>query len=298
MSKPSVDPPAAGRTGPLAPKPIPGPAPAASRDAARPPSLFQQLLWSSWVSPRTPLVRSWSFAAVCAVLVAVSLATFDLLSNGIAKAASEGGFSTADPEDPVLVILDRRFGYTPSEVTTAMKAWGPRGRILYVAIEAVDVLIYMTAYRGLFVALFNRLASLAATVVAAASGGGGRSGGGVARATAWLLHHVAVPWPVILSYIDVLEDAFQLSVVAWYHYQWELPALVPGAVAGSVDSKVAAWRVLVNAASVVNMIKWMTVYSGLGLTGLTLLGLAVGWMQGWRGSRGAAGGGGQGLKRE
>lgn len=56
----------------------------------------------------------------------------------------------------MLELLDIRSGYSPAEVAATMAAWGPRGRALYLLVEAVDVVFYCTAYRGLLLVLSNR----------------------------------------------------------------------------------------------------------------------------------------------
>lgn len=63
-----------------------------------------------------------------------------------------------------LELLDVRGGYSPADVAATMAAWGPKGRTLYLLVEAIDATIYFTAYRGLFLILFNRCESRLWTV--------------------------------------------------------------------------------------------------------------------------------------
>jgi hypothetical protein len=55
-------------------------------------------------------------------------------------------------------VLDTRFGYTPEEVAATFAAWTPAGRLRYLLIEAIDVVVYCTAYRGASIVLINRCA--------------------------------------------------------------------------------------------------------------------------------------------
>ena len=58
-----------------------------------------------------------------------------------------------DPE--LLEFLDLRFGYSPEDAAAALEAWTPQGRLVYLMVEALDVAVYCTAYRGAAVVGIN-----------------------------------------------------------------------------------------------------------------------------------------------
>lgn len=64
--------------------------------------------------------------------------------------------ATMQGDVATLELLDVRTGYAPAEVASTMAAWGPRGRTLYLLVEAIDVTLYCTAYRSLLLVLSNR----------------------------------------------------------------------------------------------------------------------------------------------
>jgi len=101
-----------------------------------------------------------------------------------------------------------------------MAAWGPRGRLLYVAIEAIDWVLYMPAYRGAFLVICN-----------------------------WTMGALKHKFPglrplgllpVVLVLLDRCEDSAQLLLVA-VSTAPQLPGF---------------WNTLVRLSSAINMIKW------------------------------------------
>ncbi len=59
--------------------------------------------------------------------------------------------------DPAaLQLLDVRTGYSPEEVAFTLEAWQLKGCLLYLLVEAIDVTVYCTAYRGFGIVLYNR----------------------------------------------------------------------------------------------------------------------------------------------
>ena len=64
--------------------------------------------------------------------------------------------TTAQGDPALLGLLDLRGGYTPAEVAATLAAWGQQGRLLYLAVELIDVTVYCSAYRGVLLVLGNR----------------------------------------------------------------------------------------------------------------------------------------------
>lgn len=99
-------------------------------------------------------VTSWGVFVGCASLAALSLVLFNLLASGIEAAAIAHGFSGPSAE---LLFLDLRFGYTPDEAWSLLERWAPEGRQQYLAVEAIDCLLYHPGYRGAGLVMINRL---------------------------------------------------------------------------------------------------------------------------------------------
>ena len=78
----------------------------------------------SFDSKRVAAVRSWGFLGACTLVAATSLFSFNLLSEEIASAAIQQGYTGASEN---LLILDLRDGYTPTTVSQAFEAWGGKG---------------------------------------------------------------------------------------------------------------------------------------------------------------------------
>lgn len=65
--------------------------------------------------------RNTSVLLLSGVLVALSFGIFGCLEQLIVAEARSNGFQGGDEE---LIILDKRDGYTPTEVRKLLKAWG------------------------------------------------------------------------------------------------------------------------------------------------------------------------------
>ena len=78
----------------------------------------------SWDFDAISAVSSWQFMLGCFALAAVSLSTFNVLTDLIYSSSSYAidGASNLD-----LQILDLRKGYSPEDVFNTLRAWGPRG---------------------------------------------------------------------------------------------------------------------------------------------------------------------------
>ncbi|KAL4452047.1 hypothetical protein ABPG75_007709 [Micractinium tetrahymenae] len=248
-------------------------------------------------TPASASVQSWALAVACFLAAAASIATFNLLAGQIAAAAAAGGFQG---DAATLELLDVRGGYSPADVAATMAAWGPRGRALYLLVEAVDVVVYFTAYRGLMLVLTNRLSAAVARQWPAL-GWTRRSAmlpyilagkqGAVPMVAAACMERASSPGMMCLAAmiscplysnpscsqcyapsacagIDLLEDALQVSATLAY-------SAGPSAAGAST-----AWSALVGAASTVNQLKWALV-PPIGAS-LVLLGggaLAAAWQQ-------------------
>eukprot|EP00879_Flechtneria_rotunda_P009835 GHRR01010287.1.p1 GENE.GHRR01010287.1~~GHRR01010287.1.p1 ORF type:complete len:191 (+),score=42.95 GHRR01010287.1:166-738(+) len=168
-------------------------------------------------------VKSWTFAGLCAVAAVTCLLLFKNLQSQINAAAAANGYT--GPSDK-LKVLDLRFGYSPDEVEKLFRAWGPRGRQVYVMTELLDILVYFAAYGGLFLVLFNRLGALAALKT---------SFGGLRDSYIWVM---------LLVVIDAVENCLQLLLVLKYSSSSSLPAW---------------WYSAVKLSSSVNQLKWWVV---------------------------------------
>ena len=78
----------------------------------------------SWDFDRISAVSSWQFMLGCFALAAVSLGSFNLLTDLIYSSSSHAidGASNVD-----LQILDLRKGYSSEDVFNTLRAWGPSG---------------------------------------------------------------------------------------------------------------------------------------------------------------------------
>lgn len=106
------------------------------------------------LSPDSYHVTSWRVFVGCASLAALSLVSFNFLARGIEAAARAHGFSGPSAE---LLFLDLRYGYTPAEAWSLLERWAPEGRQQYLAVEAIDCLLYHPGYRGVGLVMINRL---------------------------------------------------------------------------------------------------------------------------------------------
>ena len=181
------------------------------------------------LSPATALsVDSLPLAAASFVGVAGSLFSFNVLAGGIAASAAAGGFA-GDPA--ALLLPDLHFGYAPDEVATLLGAYGHEGRLQYLAVEALDVSLYHTSYRALFLVLLNRV-----TAVLAAAQWVPEGLRGPLRASARA--------PLLVAALDGLEDVGQVALT----------------LACDVGATGAPWwPALTAASSAFNVAKWTCV---------------------------------------
>ena len=181
------------------------------------------------VSPSTALsVDSLPLAAAAFVGVAGSITAFGVLSDGIAASAAAGGFA-GDPS--ALLFPDLHFGYSPSEAATLLESYTHEGRMRYLAVEALDVSLYHTSYRALFLVLLNR-----ATAVLAAADWVPEAARKPLRAAARA--------PLLVAALDGLEDVGQV-------------ALTLACDAGATGAP--WWPALTAAAAACNVAKWTCV---------------------------------------
>ena len=95
-----------------------------------------------------------------------------------------------------LQIFDLRNGYSPIEVFSTLRAWGLKGRLLYLVIEFVDCTVYHFAYRGVFLVILNRMSDYITAKWAAA--------GPLVSAMSNV--------PFALAWVDLFEDIGQASI--------------------------------------------------------------------------------------
>lgn len=168
---------------------------------------FGQLADSVKIGPAAAEVDSWALAGAGFVGVALSLASFNALAAGpIAASAAAAG----TPADASLLFLDLHFSYDAAETARLLGAYGHGGRLAYLAVEALDVALYHTAYRALFLVLLNR---------ATAAVAGSPLCPEPARAPLRALAQA----PIVVAALDGLEDCFQVRTP--YFFAFSLAAL-------------------------------------------------------------------------
>jgi hypothetical protein len=113
-----------------------------------------------------------------------------------------------------------------------MNAWGHTGRLKYLIIEAIDLIFYHNAYRLAFLVIINRLMDAFINEFPKYS---------------WLVWLGLVP--VILSRIDVLEDAFQVLITLFSD-------------ADPNFFSTSYFAPMVRISSVINQTKWIVVRTG------------------------------------
>ena len=170
-----------------------------------------------------PLVDAWALAGAAAGAAAGGMACLVALETGIAAAAYARDAAG-------LTVFDRRNGYTAAEAAAVLRAWGPRGRLAYLAIEAVDTFVYLVAYRAAALVLLNR----ARGALAAAS-------------PPWLraAMRMFARAPLLVAALDTAENVGQSALTLAYH------------VSGGGVARAPWWRALVAASSAANVAKWL-----------------------------------------
>jgi hypothetical protein len=185
-------------------------------------------------------IKSNALLGLSVAAVIISLVSFELLSKAI-KAVAAPSSDAAAPFD--LTILDVRHGYTVNEVNDLMIAWGLHGRMIYVIIEAIDVFLYMTAYRATFIIVMNHLSGLFSATYSFPK----------ARYFAML--------PICLSMIDIAEDIGQVFLTVFFT---------------RAHMNTVWWRIAVNITSTINLIKWTVVRLGSAATLIIIVACGVG----------------------
>lgn len=201
-------------------------------------SCFDDFLQAAKFERKTLEVKSIKIAAVSFIITALSLVSFQVISQQIVSSASTNGF-TGNPGD--LLIFDLRNGYTTIDATNLLGHWGRTGRLLYLAIEAIDVTLYHTGYRTLFLVVLNNLTTEF-----------------VMRFPKLAWFRWAALFPIFLSLVDFFEDMGQIAMTILYQ-------LTDGSVATSF-----MWPYLVKMSSLINVEKWKTVQFGTACMGLTV----------------------------
>eukprot|EP00457_Paulinella_chromatophora_P010037 gb/GEZN01010123.1/.p1 GENE.gb/GEZN01010123.1/~~gb/GEZN01010123.1/.p1 ORF type:complete len:273 (+),score=53.60 gb/GEZN01010123.1/:61-879(+) len=219
-------------------------------------SLLRQLfLQSARLDPSARQLCSKSLFGLALAVTLLALASCRGLCAIINHNAISSGRYTGTQSVSDLLILDLRHGYTSQEVIVLFLAWGRGGRLLYLAIEAIDVCFYQAGYRAATLVLCNALVNSLQ-----AQGWSGRTDG-----VSKILHFFPF-LPIFLARLDALEDLLQVGLVVLFE--------LLGSV--SVDSS-GVWDFLLNLSSSVNKTKWLCVHLGLySLFGLLcLLGLSL-----------------------
>jgi hypothetical protein len=223
----------------------------ALRPLRRPPPVGVLSQLRASFSPASALgVDSLPLAAAAFVGTAASLAGFGVLSGEIAAAASAGGF-TGDPAS--LLFLDLHFGYSPQEAASLLQAYTHEGRLRYLAVEALDVSLYHTSYRALFLVLLNR-----ATAALAGSPSCPAQARDAVRRLALI--------PLLVAALDGAEDAGQVALTL--------------ACDAGADAAAPWWPALTVAAAAANMAKWTCVRFFSPLAALLFIAAAATRLQG------------------
>lgn len=189
--------------------------------------LWNGIIQSSKLEPKSLELTSTSVMVAGFISAALSLFTFNLLTDKINQGAIAQGFK-GDVKD--LLIFDLRNGYTNDCAANLLKSWTPSGRMLYLLIESIDVTFYHCGYRAAFLILFNKIThSLASTRFP------------------YTRHVKKLGYlAIILSVLDMVEDIFQVLTTIIYH--------VDASNAGSY-----VFNTVVRCASAMNQIKWWAV---------------------------------------
>jgi hypothetical protein len=192
------------------------------------------------LSPQALEEKSLKVAGIAFVAVVISLTLFNLISDQISA-------TSVDIINNQL-IFDLRNGYSSTEVAATLSNWGNLGRMLYLLIEFIDITLYHTGYRTLFVILLNNLIQLATKN----------------NKQFDILKWLAI-FPVILSFVDSFEDCGQILLTALYSY-------TDGTF---VETRPDLWMSIVSVSSTINIIKWTMVRLGSATTACLVLLTAV-----------------------
>lgn len=199
---------------------------------------------SNRFSSETLKLKDFRTALISLAGAVLALKLFNILISRINDFSTLNNFQG---HKDLIGILDLRNGYSAEEVIETFNFWGADGIYHYLAIELIDVTIYFSAYRTLFVIVLNHLYSHLITFYPSLS------------FMKWL-----ALGPTLLSWIDLLEDTCQVLVCLSYLH------------AKSVTSQIW-WTNLIYLSSSINQIKWMTVKMALSLFVLSLIITVVGF---------------------
>ena len=194
---------------------------------------------SAKLEPASLQLTSTSLMLVGFVSAAVSLFTFNLLTERINSGAVSKGFK-GDVQQ--LLIFDLRNGYSASEVEKTLTAWGRGGRWAYLLIELIDVTFYHSGYRLAFLVLYNKITQTLGKLV----------GENIGSAIVKLGY-----FPILLAILDMTEDAFQVAMTLLFDFS------------SAAGAKGGLFNALAFCASTMNQIKWKAVSVGAPLFALT-----------------------------
>lgn len=194
---------------------------------------------SAKLEPASLQLTSTSLMLVGFVSAAVSLFTFNLLTERINSGAVSKGFK-GDVQQ--LLIFDLRNGYSASEVEKTLTAWGRGGRWAYLLIELIDVTFYHSGYRLAFLVLYNKITQALGKLV----------GENIGSAIVKLGY-----FPILIAVLDMTEDAFQVAMTLLFD------------LASAEGARGGLFNALAFCASTMNQIKWKAVSVGAPLFALT-----------------------------
>lgn len=186
-------------------------------------------------------VSSYKIFTAAFVLSMVCLSTFAAIQQFviIPSAISNGYiFKDASSQTSDLQILDIRNGYTIQEVVRLLTVWGDKGRLGYVILEMIDMIVFPVAYRLAALVLLNNMVKSATLSF-----------------PTWSRYLKFLPAiPLYISKIDFIENFLHFVIIFGYqvdHSQGEQFFL-----------QLNWWRKIIKISSVVNTVKWLVVKAG------------------------------------
>lgn len=134
-------------------------------------------------------------------------------------------------------MFDLQSFYTPSSVKITLDGWGNHGIALFYIIQFIDVFVFCFAYRTLFVVLLNLLLNYLSGVIS--------------KSIMSKLHYL-IAYPMLVTLLDYAEDSAQVAMCLVYQSRKRV-----------VNENDALWVNMVNIASTMNLVKWISVVVGL-----------------------------------
>mmetsp|Transcript_71435 Transcript_71435/g.190789 ORF Transcript_71435/g.190789 Transcript_71435/m.190789 type:complete len:214 (+) Transcript_71435:10-651(+) len=183
--------------------------------------LVENLFHSTGAGSHRKVIDIGFFFLCCGIMLICSL-FFAILEDELISASS------LKNEAARLDIFDRRFGYGAAEVHSTLQAWGMRGRLLYLIIELLDGALYIFAFRGAFLVLYNRMANVIEDLHPKLS----------------LIAHAMTYIPILIGFFDMLEN--MAHVIMTLHM--------------ATTSTSFAWILIVRFGSTMNTLKWTAFY--------------------------------------